>query len=137
MPDPTLTAAELDALAALYAQATPGEWLVEMDNCHAGRIAAFHGDEPQHYYEVWSAGWMERGIPQHVNADLVASLHNAFPALLALARRGAAAQPARKLSEERIAEIAAAEFSGRTEENDGPRCARAIHAALKEAGHAD
>lgn len=62
-------------IVELEKAATPGEWLVEADNCHAGQVAAFHGDEPGHYYEVWSRGWVERN-PQHTNADLVAALRN-------------------------------------------------------------
>jgi len=92
MLTPALTPEQLDELQALYEKATPGEWIAD-DNegfsawtIWAGMTPSGHGTPGPIIAEI--AEIHGDGAKSDVNADLIAALHNAFPALLAAARRG-------------------------------------------------
>lgn len=62
---------------------TPGPWLVDANNCHAGQIAVCHGDD-EGYAEVWSENWMTEGRrSQFANARLIAAAPDLLTALQA------------------------------------------------------
>jgi len=76
----------LDELERLYREATPGEWKSEPvqqgGKPYATMVEAWQFIEPN----VCSL-WAERG-KNYTDGEYIAALHNAFPALLALARDG-------------------------------------------------
>lgn len=76
--EPKLTAAELDELERLHGAATKGEWRFPT--------------QPESMVNIWSE-WDDRtpNVAHEVSgsdARAIASIHNAFPRLIALARRG-------------------------------------------------
>ena len=60
---------------------TPGPWNVEKENIHIGSIATCHGDKEDGYYEVWTSNWMDSGIDQKANANLIAAAPELLEAL--------------------------------------------------------
>lgn len=83
---------DLDALEALYGKATPGEWwhrhtkLRKQFSTVIDQVEAVDGTEVVHWAGFDSGDATKK--QKHANAALIAALHNAFPALLALARKG-------------------------------------------------
>lgn len=83
---------DLDALEALYGKATPGEW--ENSRGFVRARTAVDGKMDGSIKVTLSCTWVaetlhgEGYVPGNGNADYIATLHNAFPELLALARKG-------------------------------------------------
>lgn len=93
MSAPDLTPADLDALAALYDLATPGEWTIfngsrkwktfQIDG--PSKSAAGTNESAIVHWAGFDSGDRAPKI-KRANAESIVALHNAFPALLRLAR---------------------------------------------------
>lgn len=69
-----------------WEKATPGEWKAERENCHTGGIATCHGDGLP-WWEVWSDGWIVRGVDPAANAEAIANAPTDVAYLLDLVER--------------------------------------------------
>lgn len=63
---------------------TPGPWLTDRNNCHAGRIATVHGCKNNDWVEIWSTNWPENEDVQEANARLMAAAPDLLNALINL-----------------------------------------------------
>lgn len=63
---------------------TPGPWLIDRNNCHAGRIATVHGCKNNDWVEIWSTNWPENEDVQEANARLMAAAPDLLNALINL-----------------------------------------------------
>jgi hypothetical protein len=81
-----MTPEQLDALRTLYKKATPGEWVLDWN---VSRLDIFSSDATTLVATLCRSA-LAPAIDDRVeaNAKLIAALHNAFPSLLAAARRG-------------------------------------------------
>ena len=68
-----VVAMNLTNLRAIVAAATPGPWLAESKNVHAGQICSLQGDDDG-WMEVWSEHWMQ-GKSQNANAAYIATFN--------------------------------------------------------------
>ena len=63
---------------------TPGPWLTDRNNFHAGRIATVHGCKNNDWVEIWSTNWPENEDVQEANARLMAAAPDLLNALINL-----------------------------------------------------
>lgn len=63
---------------------TPGPWLTDRNNCHAGCIATVHGCKNNDWVEIWSTNWPENEDVQEANARLMAAAPDLLNALINL-----------------------------------------------------
>jgi hypothetical protein len=65
-------------------QHTPGPWLTERNNVHAGQIATVHHCIGNDWVEIWTDKWAETGMgenEQEANARLIAAAPELLEAL--------------------------------------------------------
>lgn len=63
---------------------TPGPWLTDRNNVHAGRIATIHHCENNDWVEIWTDKWAMTGLgeqEQEANARLIAAAPDLLYAL--------------------------------------------------------
>lgn len=60
---------------------TPGPWLTDRNNFHAGRIATIHGCKNNDWVEIWSTNWPENEDVQEANARLMTAAPDLLSAL--------------------------------------------------------
>ncbi len=63
---------------------TPGPWLTDRNNFHAGRIATIHGCKNNDWVEIWSTNWPENEDVQEANARLMTAAPDLLNALINL-----------------------------------------------------
>lgn len=88
---------------------TPGPWLADANNCHAGQVAVCHGDDDG-YAEVWSENWtMEDGHrSQFANARLIAAAPDLLEALIHIQQVACSGSPELLIASEAIAKATGA-----------------------------
>lgn len=98
-----MTPADIDALERLLGEATAGEWFVDHDRNLQPNVYA--GDRDHWVALLPHQCLASLEVQANTNARAIAALHNAAPALLALARDGLAMRRARAMYPRLMREI--------------------------------
>lgn len=60
---------------------TPGPWLTDRNNVHAGQIATLHHCIDNDWVEIWSPKWPDEEATQEANAHLISAAPELLEAL--------------------------------------------------------